>query len=90
MASTVATSSFCKKTFGSESDATTLKNGVHLRKDLKVYFIHILKKHSLHEGIQSLLDFILAFLVLGIWNDLFEFVEWNDFDGLNAEEIMNK
>jgi len=36
----------------------------------------------MHEAILSLLDFIFAFFVLGIWNDLFEFVEWNHFDGL--------
>jgi hypothetical protein len=60
------------------------------KKILKVYFIHILKKHLLREAIPNFLDFIFAFLILGIWNDLLEFVEWNDFDGLNAKEIMNK
>jgi hypothetical protein len=42
------------------------------------------------EAIPSFLDFLLAFFVLGIWNDILEFLEWNDFDGLNAKEIMNK
>jgi len=40
--------------------------------------------------IPNFLDFIFAFLVVCIWNDLLEFVEWNHSDGLNAEEIMNK
>ncbi len=44
----------------------------------------------MHEAIPNLLDFILTFLVLGIWNDLIEFMEWNRFNGLNVEEIMSK
>ncbi len=36
----------------------------------------------MREAIPTLLDFIFAFIILGIWNDLLEFVEWND--GLNA------
>jgi hypothetical protein len=32
----------------------------------------------------------LAFLMLDIWNDLRELVKWNNFDGLNAKEIMNR
>jgi hypothetical protein len=69
--STKAASSLFKKTFGSKLDATVLENGIHLRKDLKFYLIHILKKCHLREVILNLFDFIFAFLVLGIWNDFF-------------------
>jgi len=67
-----------------------LENGINLRKDFEVYLIHKLKKRLLCEAIPSLLDFIFAFFILGIWNDLLEFVEWNHSNGLNAKEIMNK
>jgi hypothetical protein len=87
--STTVVSSLFKKTFGSKLDATVLENGTHLRKDLKFYLIHIFKKCHLCEAILNLLDFIFAFLVLGIWNDFFKFVEWNHSNGLNVEEIMN-
>jgi hypothetical protein len=60
------------------------------KKILKVYLIHILKKHLLREVIPSPLDFVLAFFILDIWNDLLELVKWNHFDGLNVEEIMNQ
>jgi hypothetical protein len=60
------------------------------KKILKVYLIHILKKHLLREVIPNLLDFVLAFFILDIWNDLLELVKWNHFDGLNVEEIMNQ
>jgi hypothetical protein len=87
--STIATSSLYRKTFNSKSNATILENGVNLKKDFEVYLIHKLKKCILHEAIPSLFYFILTLLVLDIWND-FKFVEWNHFDGLNVEEIMNK
>jgi hypothetical protein len=44
----------------------------------------------MREVIPSPLDFVLAFFILDIWNDLFELVKWNQFDGLNVEEIMNQ
>jgi hypothetical protein len=87
--STTATSSFYRKTFGSKSNATVLENGVNVKKDFEVYLIQKLKKCLLREAIPNLFYFILTFLILGIWND-FKFVEWNHFDGLNVEEIMNK
>jgi hypothetical protein len=88
--STIVASSFCKENFGSKSYAIVLENGANLRRDFEDYLIHKLRKCLLHEAIPSFFFFFFAFFVLGIWNDLLEFVEWNHFDGLNAEKIMNK
>jgi hypothetical protein len=65
-ASTTTTNSLCTKKSSLESYAIVLENGVNLRRDFEDYLIHKLKKHLLREAIPSLLDFILAFLVLGL------------------------
>jgi GT2 family glycosyltransferase len=88
--STTTASTLCKKTFSLESNAIVLKNEVHLKCFFEVYLIYKFRKCLLHEAILSLLDFIIAFFVMGIWNDLLEFVEWNHSNGLNVKENMNK
>jgi hypothetical protein len=57
---------------------------------MKGYLIHIFKKCLLGEVVPSLLNFILAFFVLFIGNNLFELIQGNHANGLIAKKVVNQ
>jgi hypothetical protein len=57
---------------------------------LKGYFIHIFKKCLLDEVVLGLFNFILAFFILLIENNLLELIQGNHTDGLNVKKVMNQ
>jgi hypothetical protein len=59
-------------------------------KILRTYLIHVFKKCLLGEAILGFKNFILAFFILFIVNNLLQLIQQNHADGLNVERIMNK